>query len=288
MMKQTFALMLFLASFALAAQLPDSDIWIFEIKKTEVGIILKKGYNVTSRKGYDNQPWFNHDNKFFYYTSIHEDGQAHIYRYDFSSKKIIQITSTATSEYSPMLTPDRKEISVLMVEKDSTQRVWGFSLDGKTNHVITEFEDSIGYYAWLNKDTMLYYKLTAPHSLRAYSIKEKKEVWLCDEPTRAFKPTGKKNEFFYVVKLKEKNEVRLYNITLKKSTLYAEAKPENEDFIWDKTLGLIKSDGSKLMRFMPEHNTWAELGDFTSSGITKITRFAISSNGRFVALVSNK
>lgn len=34
---------LFLASISLQAQLPDTDIWLFELGKTKKGIILKKG-----------------------------------------------------------------------------------------------------------------------------------------------------------------------------------------------------------------------------------------------------
>jgi hypothetical protein len=281
-----------LASFA---QLPDTDIWLYKLGKTKKGVILKEGKNITSRPGYDNQPYFTSDGRSVYFVSIREDKQSDIYRYDLRSKKIIQVTKTATSEYSPMLTPDEKKMSVVMVETDSTQRLWTFDYNVKNETLLTEKNetllienvDSVGYYAWLNKDSLLYYKLTEPHSLHALSVSTGKDAWICNAPTRAFKPTKNRN-FFYVIKGKDGNEVRIYNYKLKKTEVLTTVKPETEDFIYDKNLGLVKSEGSKLMRFDERLKMWMEVADFSSSGIKKITRFAISNDGRWLAIVDNK
>src|SRR5258708_16942898 len=42
--------------------------------------------NVTARPGYDNQPFFLPNGRAFLYTSIREDSQADIYRYDIDTK----------------------------------------------------------------------------------------------------------------------------------------------------------------------------------------------------------
>jgi Tol biopolymer transport system component len=277
------------------AQLPDTDIWLFELGKTKKGIIIKKGKNITDRPGYDNQPYFTPDNKNILYTSIREDKQADIYKYELSSKKIIQVTATKTSEYSPNYTPDGKSVSVVMVESDSTQRIWQFDAMQKKNKLVAEADekiltagtDSVGYYCWLNKDTLIYYKLTEPHSLRVLSLSTGNDVWLADSPTHAFKSYGGK-KFFYVVKRAEGNEVRVYDLKIKRSDTITTAGKENENFIWDKNLGLIKSEKNKLMRYDEKLKMWLELGDFSGMGINKITRFAISPNGRWLAVVSNK
>ncbi|MBC7861791.1 MAG: PD40 domain-containing protein, partial [Bacteroidia bacterium] len=98
-MKTIYSLIL-LISFSLSAQLPDSDIWLFSIGKTKKGIILKEGKNITNRPGYDNQPYFTPDGKSMLFVAIKEDKQSDIYKYDFRSKKILQLTQTQTSEYS--------------------------------------------------------------------------------------------------------------------------------------------------------------------------------------------
>ncbi|MDP2386801.1 MAG: hypothetical protein Q8M29_10550 [Bacteroidota bacterium] len=269
------------------AQLPESDIYLFEIKKTGNTVIIKKGVNITNRPGYDNQPAFTPDGKSLLYVSIKEDKQSDVYSYSLGSKKVKQLTATPVSEYSPVVAPDNKYFSAVVVEADSTQRLYKYDLHGKLATTMVMEEDSVGYYYWLNKDSILYYKLTNPHSLHVYDVKNKKDVWIANEPTRSFRPV-KNFSFFYCTKEKTANMVRIYNTRLKRSEEYVSTKSGIEDFIWDKTMGLIKSDGSKIMRYNDEFKTWVELGDFSAFGINNITRFAFSANGRWLTVVSNK
>jgi Tol biopolymer transport system component len=269
------------------AQLPESDIFLFEIKRMGNTVIIKKGENITNRPGYDNQPFFTPDNKAMLYVSIREDKQADIYSLSLGSKKITQVTFTKESEYSPVILPGNKTFSAVVVEADSTQRIWTYDLANKQKPVLVMPEDSVGYYSWINKDSILYYKLTEPHSLHVFDIKNKKDTWITNDPLRSFKPI-KNFSFFYGTKEKNQNIVRIYNMRLKRSEEYAYVKATNEDFIWDKTMGLIKSDGSKIMRYNDDVKTWVELADLSAFGINKITRFAFSGNGRWLAVVSNK
>lgn len=279
--------LLFISWLGIAQTLPNSDIYLFTIKKTGNTLTVKKGENITKRVGYDNQPFFTPDNQSLLFVSIKEDKQADIYKYELGSKKIKQVTKTSLSEYSPIITPDEKFISAVVVERDSTQRIYKYDIKGKSAPTLLFDEDSIGYYCWLNKDSILYYKLTSPHSLYAYDLKNKRSVWIANEPGRAFKPINE-FRFFYCVKEKNENMLRTYNVRLKKSELYSSVKKENEDFVWEQTLGLIKSEESKLLRYNEEIKTWVEIADFSAFGVGKITRFAFSPNGKYIAVVGNK
>jgi Tol biopolymer transport system component len=274
-------------SFSASAQMPNSDIYLFTIKRTGSTMIVKKGENITKREGYDNQPFFTPDNKSLLFVSIKEDKQSDVYSYNLGNQKTTPITQTPVSEYSPIVTPDGKFFTAVVVEQDSTQRIYKYDLKNKLKPELLFDEDSVGYYSWLNKDSVLYYKLTAPHSLHAYDIKNKRDVWIANSPTRSFKPV-KNFSFFYCTQDKNETMVRIYNMRLKKSEEYVAVKKENEDFIWDKTLGLIKSDGSKIMRYNDDIKTWVEMADFSAFGVGKITRFAFSPNGRYLAVVGNK
>jgi Tol biopolymer transport system component len=70
--------------------------------------------NVTARPGYDNQPFFLADGRAFLYTSIREDSQADIYRYDLDRKTSVRLTATSESEYSPIPLPRGGGFSVGM------------------------------------------------------------------------------------------------------------------------------------------------------------------------------
>src|SRR3989304_1572957 len=111
------------------AQLPDTDIWLLDIKDSAEQISFHHPVNITNRKGYDNQPVFSPNGKYILYSSQPDSGCAtDIYKYDLKTKTITQFTKTQTSEYSPTFMPDGKNISVVMVEKDSVQRLWKFPL----------------------------------------------------------------------------------------------------------------------------------------------------------------
>jgi WD40 repeat protein len=292
-MRNLLFVFIFFLNFICFAQAPDSDIWLFEIDKTEKDIQFKKGINATNNPGYDNQPFFSPDNRQLLFTSIREGTQSDIYRFDLRSKKTTQITKTKVSEYSPMMTPDLAFISVVVVEQDSSQRIWKFKNTSTKNEIpTTELQeqlvdgnlDSVGYYWWLNNDSLIYYKLTQPHSLWVADLKSQKHVFLCQDPTRSFRVSGYK-KFIYGFKGKDKSQIREYDWRTMHSTLITEVALESEDFIWHQQLGLLKSEGKKLMRFDGDKKVWLELADFSSFEMKKITRFAFSPNGKWLAVV---
>jgi hypothetical protein len=102
---------------------PSTDIYVVALSGRAGSLGAGGPVNATNREGYDNQPMFLRDGSGFFYTSIREDGQADIYRYDFSSRSSFRVTDTKESEYSATPTPDGKSLSVVRVEADSTQRL---------------------------------------------------------------------------------------------------------------------------------------------------------------------
>lgn len=285
-MKYLNVFVFLLAGFVMNAQLPETDLWLFKLKTEKKQLKLGEGKNITARKGYDNQPFITPDNKSVLYVSIREDNQADIYKYDLAKETATQLTKTKESEYSPICTPDQKHFSCVVVEADSTQRLWLYNLDGTVKKCYNTGIDSIGYSTWLSNDTLLYYKLTAPHSLRMYNDLSKEDKWLCNSPTRAFKKING-SKFIYGIKDSAQIQYRIYNTLLKRSDEYTVHKSGGEDFIWHPELGLIKSEGAQLFVFDNKLKTWSVLFDFSSAGIKKITRFIFDAKTKFVVIVDN-
>ena len=194
MIKHIICFLVLLPSLLLA-QLPDTDIYLFDIKCTGKTIKIESQKNITNRKGYDNQPFFHPDKSLLYFVSIKEDNQSDIYVYDLNKKNIQQFTKTSISEYSPQLSPDKKLITCVVVEADSTQKIYGYDVSGKLNGKALFDEDSIGYYSWMNTDTIIYYKLTQPHSLQVYDLSIQQNVWIANHPARGFESINKDNFF---------------------------------------------------------------------------------------------
>ena len=272
---------------SLFGQLPETDIWLFKIKTEKQILKIAEGKNITSRKGYDNQPYFTPDNKSILYVGVYDEKQSDVYSYNLSKQISTQLTKTKESEYSPNYTPDNKYFSCVTVEPDSIQNFWLYNLDGTRNKCYNPAIDSIGYYTWLSADTLLYYKLTTPHSLLRYNNNTKDDKWICNNPTRAFKKIDG-NTFIYGIKDSVQIQYRIYHSLTKKSDEYAIHKSTGEDFIWHKDLGLIKSEGAQLFKYDSKTKSWSILFDLSSFGIKKITRFAFNSKTKYLVIVDNQ
>jgi hypothetical protein len=285
-MGKKLSILLFIFWFHLMrSQLPNTDVWLFKLEKNKAEIKLASPKNITNRTGYDNQPSFSADSKKIYYVSIREDNQADFYYYDLKSEKIIQLTKTKESEYSPVLTPDGKYLNSVVVESDSAQRI--HFINALTGTSEKKYEvDSVGYYTFLNSDTVLYYKLTSPHSLRYFVKSTNEDKWLGNDPIRAFK-TIDRHSFIYGIKDSVKVTFYKYDFILHKAEKYTDYPSLNEDAIWHSQFGLVKSEGNKLLRYDETKKEWILLFDLSSFGIKKITRFNFDLKNKYLVIVDN-
>jgi hypothetical protein len=266
-------------------QLPDTDIWLFPLdKKAQITGSL----NITNRPGYDNQPSFSVDGKSIYYTSIREDKQADIYLYAVKSKKTKQLTKTIESEYSPVESPVNNCLSVVTVLKDSSQVVQLLSPKSFTtiNSSLTSSVDSVGYYHFLNADTVLYYKLTQPHSLRYHVITTQSDGFLCEHPCRTFKAINR-TQFLFGIKDSAATAYYLYDTQLQKAALFARSEKVNEDIWWHSKYGLLTSEGATILQYRSDGKNWQVLFDLSKYGVKKITRFAFDPKDHHLVIVNN-
>ena len=93
--------------------------------------------------------------------------------------------------------------------------------------------------------------------------------------------------FLYGIKDSLQVQYRIYNTVIKRSGEFATHKSLGEDFVWNKSLGLIKSEGTQLLQYNEKTKTWNILFDFVGSGIKKITRFTFDQNNKYIVVVDN-
>lgn len=270
----------------LFAQLPNTDLWLMDIKTINDSIYIENPVNITNRPGYDNQPSFSGDGKTILFTSIRDEKQSDIYSYDLKTKEITQITKTETSEYSPLFAPDGQSISVVMVEPDSTQRLWKFPKTGGKATLIMDKIDSVGYYCWIDNLTAAVWLIDKPNKLFRCDIGSQKCTFIDDSIGRSIHPVtfGKIKKLFY-----SKGE-NIYSDNSKSKVIETIKIGEGEDFCFYKSNQLLMGNGSKLYSrifvTVGKDGPWKHVGDLSSSGIKKIMRLAVSPDGKKLVIVA--
>ncbi len=286
-MKWIFTSVFLLLTSYLFCQLPDGDIWLFDIKDSAGKILTRNGENITNRKGYDNQPAFSPDGKYILFSSQRDStGTTDIYRYDLTTKKTTRFTKTPASEYSPTFSPDGKYVSVVMVEKDSAQRLWKFPLAGGSPECIMKTVDSIGYFYWINKDSVAVHVLTKPaFTLQIANIHTQKAKIIADSIGRCMRMHN--GNLWYTTSSGHFNNVFEYSFKSKTSLL--KGVIESEDYCFRGTNEIWScSDNTIVSGYMSSKEGADEIVNFSSYGLAKITRIAISPDGKKLAVVSNK
>lgn len=278
------AFLLVLLPSAAAAQVPDTDIYLVPLRIDGHRVQLGTPTNVTSRPGYDNQPFFLPDGSGFLYTSVRQDGQADTYRYDLATGAVTRLTRTPESEYSPTPIPEQAAFSVVRVERDSTQRLWAFELDGSHPRLVLASVAPVGYHAWAAGGALALFVLGTPPTLHvAYPDSGESRVVAqdigrvlignADDPRILFSVREGEGFAVYMLDLDGDYTARLVDL------------PGPDFFGWWRGL-LFASDGTRILTRHPgEEPTWVDAGDLAPHGVRGITRLAVSPDGRWLAVV---
>jgi hypothetical protein len=268
-----------------AQEPPATDIYLAPLSIKDGKVSVGTPVNITKRAGYDNQPSFTSKSESILFTSIHQDGQADIYRYDLASKSVSQVTHTPESEYSATIMPGGRRFSVIRVERDSTQRLWSFAMDGSDPQVILPALKPVGYHAWLNRDNVVTFVLGKPNALVLANVRDGHADTLARNIGRSL-ATMPRGEFSYVQNDGSGPLLRAFNWSTRASRDLMSLPGGSQDIAWiDGSLVLTGAASRLLVRDIRDGN-WNEIADFSAQGLTSITRLAVSPNGKWLAIVA--
>jgi tricorn protease-like protein len=279
---------LFLFSFGtIHAQLPETDIFVSDMKIKDGRFEFSKPENITHRTGYDNQPYFMPDGKSLLYVSVPDTTQADIYSYDFKSKKIKPVTSTKESEYSPMLTPDSKSFSVVRVDQDTGQRFYILPVKNISDAIYIPGTDSIGYYCWLNSNSLAMFILGNAMTLQILDIPKNQRTLIASDVGRCMRLTQDQKKLLFVIKQNE-NEWGIFemDIATKEKKKLVNTISGSEDYAILKDGSLIMGSKGRLYRYDPASgNEWKEIADF-SAQLGDFYRISVNVQGDRIAMVA--
>ena len=244
--------------------------------------------NITDRAGYDNQPAFSRDERAIFFTSVREDAQADIYRYDIGTKRITRVTRTAPeSEYSATPIESGRAISVVRVERDSTQRLWRFPLNGGAPSVIVERVRPVGYHAWADDHTVALFVLGSPNALLLVDTHSGTADTIASGIGRSLSRIPGTRRISFVRVESPVSWIESLDPATRAIKRLVALPQGVEDYAWLPNGTLVCGQDSRLLWWSGKSGEdWREIADLTSANVKGITRLAVSPNGDRIALVA--
>jgi len=282
----------------LATAQSSTDIYLVDLNNGNILDTPEGPLNLTNRDGYDNQPFFSPDGDYLLYTSQRGE-QSDIYRVSFPDLQIDQVTDTPESEYSPTVTPDRAGFSAIRVESDGTQRLWRFDMDGNNPTLLFEDIKPVGYHAWANDNQVAMFILGEPPTLQVGSLADGKAYIAEGSIGRSMHQVpGTDTISFFLNQSESQWQIRSLDPSSGTVQYIASTLPGREDYAWMPNGTLLMADGPVLYQFKPRPSLglvsgdgqaeWAPLYDFSSHGISNITRLSVSPKGDKLAFVADR
>jgi WD40 repeat protein len=292
-MRAPLVLVLLCCGAPLAAQVPDTDVFLTPLSRHGDSLIVGRAVNITHRPGYDNQPEFLLDRQKLLYTSIGSDGQADIWRYDLVTHETTRLTSTPESEYSPTVIPrlfgGRRRFSVIRVERDSTQRLWTFDEDGGDPLLLVKDLKPVGYHDWLDSVRIVAYVLGSPSTLHVLDADGTHDEVRARDVGRSIHMVPKRGAFSFTAR--DSAGVRWIMMQSNDghaATRLVSASPDNEYHAWTADDMLLTTIKDVLVRW-DDHDRagpWLPMADLRGQGVRGVSRLAVSPDGRWLAFVA--
>lgn len=283
-----------------------TDIHVVPLTMRGEVVALGTPVNITARPGYDNQPSFTPDGAAILYTSIRDDGQSDIYRYDIATRRTTRVTTTPESEYSATVMPGGTRMSVIRVEKDSTQRLWSFGVDGTDPRVVLEAIKPVGYHAWADDSTLVLFVLGSPATLQVANARTGIARQLVGGIGRSINRMPGTQGISFVHKVSPTEWwIRRLDTRTDSIRPLAQTLDGSEDHAWLPDGSALMARNDSLFRWAPEGNAgirvsgtrpappgtppgWQLIATFTEPGLRRISRLAVSPRGDYIALVSSE
>ena len=276
---------------------------------------------VASEPGYDNQPFFTVDasgNEALLFTSQRAGEQTEIYRWEFTNARLVRLTDTEESEYSPTPLPEGGGFSVVRVEADGRQRLWRFDADGSSPRLLIENLAPVGYHAWAGaaKPSQLITFVsgfrrglgqhappsglwrTIPPGEHATIIARRigralhriptRESWSFVAPRARELPLV--HPMWGSMRLRPPKHAGCTNSRSADGAVTPLAPvfsdEGDQDLAWTPDGQLVMARGSVVAVWNAKSSSWLPMHDFASQGIAGITRLAINNRGDRLAFVA--
>ena len=277
-MKHLLLPLLLLSIGNLIAQVPITNIYLFEYLTADDGtVVLKDPRIITGNNldGYNNQPkWFNSDELYTTRQRVGQD-QTDIVIYNIQNETETLFTKTRQSEYSAIPTPDGKHLSCIRVEDDGTQVLWQYPLDrshgGK--RILSHLQD-IGYHYWISETEVVLFIVGSPLKFVLANTLNTETYDISTKIGRCFGQMVNGQILFVYKYTEDIWHLKAFDPSTKRSRFIAETPKGSEDFVLIEETSILMGQGTKLLRMDAPYTSWVEIADLNSYDLGNISRMA--------------
>ena len=265
----------------------NTDVFLFDLVSNNNSIKVANGTNISNNEGYDNQPSFLNNDRILY--SSTRNGQTDIAQYFSSYKSKMWINLTEGSEYSPLKIPNKNEVSAVRLDKDGKQRLYRYNLsNGQSSELIQDLV--VAYYTWFNEETIVSAVIEDQQlNLFATNISAGISKKYATNVGRSFHKIPNSNLISFISKENENQwQIKSINPDTGVTKLIANTMEGVEDICWLNNKTILSGRGTKLYKLtLNKDNNWVEISDFSSLGITSITRITVNSSMDKLAIAAD-
>jgi hypothetical protein len=299
-MKRVISIFLLLYAGCVYAQLPETQLYLFQVQRSPKGYTLTSPKVFGKPKSYTNQPFFSIDGEYLFYVSARDTVNTELYAYNISKRKSKRITKSKEAEYSPKFTPDMEHVSCVRVELDrETQHLATYTRKGKKPSIIWPELKNIGYYDWISQNEFLSFELPEPFVLVKRNIAQKTADTIASRVGRTFYNLRAKGKMVYLDKSDSMNwkirTVAKENLQRNRkgpkveNPILSDVLPGEEDYCFLQDGSILMGHEGKLYvkknPFRYTDSTWDEFADLRQFGINSFYRVAISPDNTLLAVV---
>lgn len=271
-------------------ELPECDIFLFELSESENELKVSGGINITNRPGYDNQPWFTPEGKSILFSANRDPHRTDIYEYFVASGETKQVTDSPDQEYSPQVSPDNQTLSFVTDGETANQSVWTKDRGQSKIHWLLGNQserEPVGYYSWNHKTGYILYWSRYGFSIRLVHQDRELSHYVTGDaiPTTPHIIPG--SDCFSFMHQQGNGEVWIKELnpeTLAVRPLTA-VLGNNRNYGWTPLGKILMCKDTQLHRWSQDTRKWEFVVDLASMGVKDVTRVAISPNGKHLAVV---
>jgi Tol biopolymer transport system component len=268
-----------------------TEIYLFDLIKTENSYTIKNPINISNSEGYDNQPCFREDGTSILFSSFRND-QADIAQYNIEDNFRTWITDTKeVSEFSPAPFPGKKKFfTCVRFGKDGSQELYKYPFKNKTPVAIVP-NIKVGYYSWFDKNNLVSFVLGDIETLQVSNFKYKIKYPIQSNIGRSINkvPASASNGkalMSFISKSHEVPEIYAIDPITSEFTFLADALEDSEDFTWTLDGAIFMGNDSAIYYFIPKKSKeWLPITIESDLPIEDITRLAVSPDGKKIVVV---